>query len=239
MGYGGPVGAAQRGPTAVPGQSAPTISPTGTYVGPGAPGSEAYLNGGVGSALTTYDQAPLPGRTSDKELQTRQAQSRVDEANSRRNQVYANPNATQADKDSADLAYLQAQNSLESSQKSGQKTSSADLSLQGFGAKAGTIAANAVLGFFGLENSVLSSSNPYNRAANSVIDFYGNPARARRLWRVWVYAAEPSAIVVSGRRAGWRVERCRARWCDRCRCHPERCHPRTTPPAQQPPPSRA
>lgn len=45
-------------------------------------------------------------------------------------------------------------------------------SLQGIFSKAGSILAEGVLGFFGLQNSVLSSSNTYNKAVQTTTDFY-------------------------------------------------------------------
>lgn len=47
-----------------------------------------------------------------------------------------------------------------------------EYSLQGIFSKAGGILATGLLSFFGLENSILSSSNPYNRALNTTVDFY-------------------------------------------------------------------
>ncbi|WP_228002136.1 transglycosylase SLT domain-containing protein [Nocardia australiensis] len=47
-----------------------------------------------------------------------------------------------------------------------------EYSAQGIGAKAGSILAEGLLGIFGLENSVLSSSNPYNKALNTTVDYY-------------------------------------------------------------------
>lgn len=44
------------------------------------------------------------------------------------------------------------------------------LSAQAIGAKAGTIVANGLLSFFGLENSVLSENNPYNQVVNQGIE---------------------------------------------------------------------
>lgn len=135
--------------------------------------------GGLAGSITVTGQsqlnpqAALPGRRSDSQLQELQGKAAVDSANSERNAVYANPNATEQDKLAADIKYQQAQNSLESSQKqSGSDTSA--ISLQGFFSKAGGILANGLLSAFGLENSVLSESNVYNRAFNSVVDFYGN-----------------------------------------------------------------
>lgn len=46
------------------------------------------------------------------------------------------------------------------------------LSAQAIGAKAGTIVANGILSFFGLENSILSENNPYNQVVNQGIEAY-------------------------------------------------------------------
>jgi hypothetical protein len=126
----------------------------------------------VGSAPVLSPQAALPGRQSDQQLQILSGQASVDSANSERNAVYANSASTDQDRLAADLKYQQAQNSLESTQKSNKSDTSA-LSLQGIFSKAGGILANGILGFFGLENSILSDSNVYNRALNTTVDFYG------------------------------------------------------------------
>ena len=151
-----------------------------SYLAMQATGAETTGIGGIGTGDTsgvttqqvTYDQAPSPGRRSDDELQRLQGEAAVDAANSQRNAVYADPNSTDADKLAADLKYQQAQNSLESSQKSTNQESSAP-SLQGIFSKAGSILATGLLSAFGLENSILSETNPYNRALATTLDFYG------------------------------------------------------------------
>ncbi|WP_329411935.1 transglycosylase SLT domain-containing protein [Nocardia vinacea] len=148
----------------------------------------AYLamNGGTSSGFgglanstnvtgesTLYPQAALPGRATDSQLQVLQGKAAVDSANSERNAVYANPASTDQDRLAADIKYQQAQNGLESAQKQGGSDTSA-LSLQGIFSKAGGIIAGGILSGLGLENSIFSESNVYNKSFNSVLDFYGN-----------------------------------------------------------------
>lgn len=129
---------------------------------------------GNASTLTTQSQlnpqAALPGRATDAQLQAQSGRAAVDSANSERNAVYANPASTAQDKSAADSKYQQAQNSLESATKSGDTSA---ISLQGIFAKAGGILANGILSGLGLENSILSESNVYNRAANTLVDRFG------------------------------------------------------------------
>lgn len=140
--------------------------------GPATPG----VGGLAGTSPETntqpvlYPQAPLPGRMSEQQLQKIQNQSAVDAANSERNRVYADPNSTDADKRAADYKYLQAQNTLQSG--NGQQDSDL-LSAQGIGARAGSIIAGGLLSMFGLENSIFSSSNVYNRALTGIVNQYG------------------------------------------------------------------
>ncbi|WP_228811141.1 transglycosylase SLT domain-containing protein [Nocardia farcinica] len=153
--------------------SAPSI-PTAAPAAPGAltnvaPGTAAPPSISTQSVLSP--QAALPGRRSDQELQRLQGEAAVDAANSERNAVYANPNSTDADKLAADLKYQQAQNALESSQKT-TGSESTPPSLQGIFSRAGSILATGLLSAFGLENSILSESNPYNRAIGTALDFY-------------------------------------------------------------------
>jgi hypothetical protein len=131
-------------------------------------GGLAGSSPGVTSTPTLYPQAPLPGRVSDKQLQKAQNQAAVDAANSERNRIYADPNSTAADKQAADFKYIQAQNTL----ANGDKQDTDALSLQGIFSKAGGILANGLLSAFGLENSILSSNNVYNRDLNTVVNFY-------------------------------------------------------------------
>lgn len=143
---------AVSGPVGAPGAA----SPTGTFTGPGAATAGAYAPGGGG--LVTYGQAPLPGRRSDSDIAVLRGKAAVDQANSARNAVYANPASTDAEKQGADLAYQEAQNSLEALTKDKFNPS---LSLQGY-MEAG--AGNAAVGFLstlGLQDSVLN--DPKNR----------------------------------------------------------------------------
>ncbi|MFC9432680.1 transglycosylase SLT domain-containing protein [Nocardia sp. NPDC057030] len=123
----------------------------------------------TGTQTQLYPQAALPGRASEQQLSTLTAQNAVDAANSERNAVYANPSATDADRLAADIKYQQAQNQLESTQKS----DTSAISLQGIFSKAGSILATGILSGLGLENSVLSESNVYNKSANALIDRFG------------------------------------------------------------------
>ncbi|MGW4719796.1 transglycosylase SLT domain-containing protein [Nocardia sp. NPDC004260] len=128
---------------------------------------------GVSTSQVTYPQAPLPGRMSDQQIQKLQAEAAIDAANSERNAVYANPNSTDRDKQAADLKYQQAQNARESIVQRGDTSA---LSLPGIASKAAGILAQGFLAFFGLENSIFSDSNPYNRALNTTVNFYSqNP----------------------------------------------------------------
>ncbi|MEV0367505.1 transglycosylase SLT domain-containing protein [Nocardia fusca] len=53
-----------------------------------------------------------------------------------------------------------------------------EYSLQGIFSKAGGILATGLLSAFGLENSILSSSNTYNRAANTAYQYYSDKSAA-------------------------------------------------------------
>ncbi|MGY2036622.1 lytic transglycosylase domain-containing protein [Nocardia gipuzkoensis] len=128
--------------------------------------------GGTGAKL--LPQATLPGRRSNRDLDLEDADSAVDQANTKRNQVYADAASTDEQKRDADRDYQRAQNRRNEAYKTGNTGGTTDLSLQGIFSKAGGILAEGILGFFGLENSVLSSSNPYNRALSTVVDFYTN-----------------------------------------------------------------
>lgn len=124
----------------------------------------------VGTSSVINPQAALPGRRTDQELQALQGQAGVDSANSERNAIYANPNATDQDRLAADLKYQQAQNSLESSQKKDGLPQ--EYSLQGIFSRAGSILATGILSGLGLENSILSESNPYTKGVYTAVDFY-------------------------------------------------------------------
>ncbi|MFC8531938.1 transglycosylase SLT domain-containing protein [Nocardia sp. NPDC057227] len=158
------------------------------------PGSTSTTPGIAGAPSATTQsvispQAALPGKRSDEELQRLQGEAAVDVANSERNKVYADPSSTEQDRLAADLKYQQAQNSLESAAKKGD---SADLSLQGIFSKAGGILAEGILSGLGLENSILSSNNVYNRALNTTADFYGN--KNGQLGQPGGYAYQPKNL---------------------------------------------
>jgi hypothetical protein len=149
-----------------------TSAGPGTDAGPATSGVGGLAGASpqVNSQPVLYPQAPLPGRVSQQQLQKIQNQAAVDQANSERNRVYADPNSTAQDKQAADFKYLQAQNTL---QQAGDTQDSDLLSLQGIFSRAGGILATGLLSSFGLENSILSSSNPYNKALNTAVNFYG------------------------------------------------------------------
>ncbi|MBF6368429.1 transglycosylase SLT domain-containing protein [Nocardia puris] len=124
-------------------------------------------------------QAPLPGRRSSEDLDIADAQSSVDEANTKRNRIYADPNSTPEERAAADRDYQRAQNRYEDQLES--RTSEGETgglpeeyTLPGILGAAGNIIGQGILAAFGLENSILSGSNPYNRGLNSAIDFYTN-----------------------------------------------------------------
>ncbi|NEW33846.1 transglycosylase SLT domain-containing protein [Nocardia cyriacigeorgica] len=138
---------------------------------------EAKKAGRSGPSTEVLPQAPLPERKSDRDIQIENAQMAVDDANTKRNQVYADPNSTDADRRKADNDYLSAQNARQKAQKSqgeeGDKLPE-QYSLPGILGAAGTIIGKGILSFFGLENSILSDTNVYNRAFNETVDFYEN-----------------------------------------------------------------
>lgn len=140
----------------------------------------SYVPGTVtpGAATTNTEtstvinpQAPGVARRSDNELTVEENKAAVDVANSERNAVYANPASTDIDKQAADRKLQKAQNTLESSTKSSDNSS---LSLKGIFTKAAGYFADAILSGLGLENSILSENNVYNKAANSLYDHF-NP----------------------------------------------------------------
>lgn len=145
-----------------------------------AGGSGAYVPGTSTPGATTYNpststvvnpQAALPGKVSDSQLTIEQNKAAVDTANSERNAVYANPASTDADKKAADRKYQQAQNTLESSTK---KDDNSSLSLKGIFSKAAGYLADGLLSAFGLENSIFSENNVYNKAASSLYNHFNN-----------------------------------------------------------------
>ncbi|WP_405490487.1 hypothetical protein [Nocardia sp. NBC_00511] len=143
-----------------------------------AGGSGAYVPGTSTPGATTYNtntttvtnpQAALPGKVTDTQLTITEDKAAVDTANSERNAVYANPASTAQDKTAADIKYQKAQNALESAQK---KDDNSSLSLKGIFTKAAGYFADAILSGFGLENSIFSENNVYNKAATSLYDHF-------------------------------------------------------------------
>jgi SLT domain-containing protein/predicted transcriptional regulator len=135
---------------------------SGAYVpGQSTPGTTSVLN----------PQAALPGKATDANLTIAQDKAAVDTANSERNAVYANPASTAADKQAEDIKYQKAQNALESAQT---KNDTSSLSLKGVLTKGAGFLADGLLSAFGLENSIFSENNVYNKAANSIYDHYNS-----------------------------------------------------------------
>lgn len=183
----------------------------------------AYLSMGTGAGIVStngdstanadttttqnvlFPQTALPGAMSDEQIDVLQQRAAVDSANSERNQIYADPKSTAADKKAEDLKYDKAANAygkalqqqgsggaatLFSAQGAGQALgiglgtvigSAIGASIPGgpgqaanaglgatfgdkFGGQLGSTLAGGVLGMFGLDQSVLSSSNSWNQA---------------------------------------------------------------------------
>lgn len=121
-------------------------------------------------------QVGAPSYKSKHQIDIENAQIGVDEANTKRNQVYSNPNSSDNDKRRADNDYLTSQRSLRSAQKEKDDKDKLpdEYSVPGIAAAAGGILGTGILSFFGLENSVLAGSNPYNKAFNAITKFYGD-----------------------------------------------------------------
>ncbi|WP_328439105.1 transglycosylase SLT domain-containing protein [Nocardia puris] len=145
-------------------------------------------------------QAPLPGRRSSEELDIEDAQSSVDEANTKRNAVYADPNSTPEERAAADRDYQRAQNryedQLESRTSEGETGLPEEYTLPGILGAAGNIIGQGILAAFGLENSILSGSNPYNRGLNSALDFYTNREQGTEGAATDGYSYEPKNLPV-------------------------------------------
>ncbi|MBF6328729.1 transglycosylase SLT domain-containing protein [Nocardia transvalensis] len=151
---------------------------------------------------TVLPQAELPGRKTEQQIRIENAQIAVDEANTKRNQVYNDPTATPQEKLQADNAYLSAQNSLESAQKiTGEQELPTQYSLPGILANAGTIIGRGILSFFGLENSILSDTNVYNKGISSILDFYDKKNKAEQEDPGEAYTYEPKNLAVEDKSA--------------------------------------
>lgn len=77
--------------------------------------------GGGKTPTKELPQIEAPGFKSEKQINIENAEMAVDEANTKRNQIYANPNSTDNDKRRADNDYLASQRQLRSAQKSKDK----------------------------------------------------------------------------------------------------------------------
>lgn len=132
-------------------------------IGPASPDTLA-TSSQPNTQQVVYPQAPLPTTSmTDDQITIEEDKAAVDTANSQRNAVYANQASTPAEKHAADLAYFKAQNALKSAQTKGDQSL---LSVQGIATKAASILATGFLNSFGLQDSILSDSNPWNKALN-------------------------------------------------------------------------
>lgn len=138
--------------------------------------------GGTGG--TILPQAELPALQSDDELDIADAEYRIDQANTKRNQVYNDPDSTPEERAAADRDYIRAQNARQQlieqqRQQTGRGAggSDIDVSLPGIAAKGAGILAEGILSMFGLENSILSGNNVYTRSLNTVLNFYAGKAQ--------------------------------------------------------------
>ena len=165
-----------------------------------AQGLESRKAGRTGPTTEVSPQAPMPARMSDDEIERLNAESRVDEANTERNRIYADPAATDEQKRAADRDYASAQNALEKRSKSGSGSGDGSLpaqySAQGIFARAGAILGQGLLSMFGLENSVLSESNIYNKAINDVHAFYSEKGQEGATDASGDYAYQPKNLPV-------------------------------------------
>ncbi|MBF6301164.1 transglycosylase SLT domain-containing protein [Nocardia amamiensis] len=152
--------------------------------------------GRTGSSTEVLPQQALPGRRSGKDLDREDAQAAVDQANTERNRVYNDLNSTPEEQAAADRKYQRAQNSLAEANKSEKSGDSTDLSLQGIFSRAGGIVAEGILSGLGLENSILSSNNVYNKAFNSIVDFSSNTSRDEQAGAGDGYAYVPKNLPV-------------------------------------------
>lgn len=135
---------------------------------------KAGRGGSSGPSTLLLPQAPLIGRRSGRDLDLEDADAAVDQANTKRNQVYANPAATDEDRKAADRDYQRAQNSRSDTRKTSSDGSEVDISLPGIAAKGAGILAEGILSGLGLENSILSGGNVYTSSLNSILGFYSN-----------------------------------------------------------------
>ncbi|WP_245401281.1 transglycosylase SLT domain-containing protein [Nocardia albiluteola] len=138
-----PASIGQLGPSAAP-QSAPQI--------------------GTAPPSVINPQAPAPAPMTDDQLTTLQDRAAVDQANTERNAVYANPSSTAQDKQAADYKYLQSQNTLQSATKKGLPEK---YTLPGIASSAAGILAQGFLSSLGLGQSILSDQGTYATDINT------------------------------------------------------------------------
>ncbi|MEV6432569.1 transglycosylase SLT domain-containing protein [Nocardia sp. NPDC051463] len=105
-----------------------------------------HVHWAIGAPITAPSAPNAPGGTSPQ----------ADPSNYSPTGTYVGPSSADTSKDA-----LQSDDGLPQ-----------EYSLQGIFSKAGTILADGVLGFFGMQNSVLSSNNVYNKALTTTIDYY-------------------------------------------------------------------
>ncbi|WP_280317302.1 transglycosylase SLT domain-containing protein [Nocardia wallacei] len=157
---------------------------------------QSKTNGGR-TPTVVLPQADLPGRKSEKQIQIENAQYAVDQANTKRNQIYNNPAATEEEKRQADNALLSAQNA---EQKAGKTESTDELpkqySVPGILGAAGTILGRGILSFFGLENSILSDTNVYNKGIQTGIEFFDRKNREAAGEDTGDYSYQPKNLPV-------------------------------------------
>ncbi|MFR9767050.1 transglycosylase SLT domain-containing protein [Nocardia sp. SC052] len=153
-----------------------------------------------GPTTEVFPQQALPGRRSNAELDREDADAAVDAANTKRNQVYNDPNATDEDRRAADRDYQRAQNrraeTYKSSAQSGSGSNDIDISLPGIAAKGAGILAEGILSALGLENSILSGNNVYTRSVNTALNFYAGKAREQQPGETGDYDYQPKNLPV-------------------------------------------
>jgi hypothetical protein len=130
-------------------------------------------SGGV-TPTKELPQVDAPSYKSKHQIDIENAQQSVDEANTKRNQVYSDPNSTPNQKQRADNDYLSSQRALRAAQKEKDDKNKLpdEYSVPGILSAAGGLLGAGILSFFGLENSVLAGSNPYNKAFNTIVKHY-------------------------------------------------------------------
>ncbi|WP_030515505.1 transglycosylase SLT domain-containing protein [Nocardia sp. NRRL WC-3656] len=137
---------------------------------------KAGLVRGMASGGAVDDQRPtkllpqtdLPGYKSQHQIQVENAQDAVDQANTKRNRVYADPNATDNDKRRADNDYLTSQRQLRAAQTAGETPLPEQYAPSGILQAAGGLLVAGALGSLGL-----GGLSRYTKDFGAVVDFYG------------------------------------------------------------------